>query len=64
MSADLTVQLLLINTSMLIFFADDTVLYAPGSTPAQALTHPLSAFDAFQSSLLNHRLVLNAEKTK
>lgn len=32
--------------------------------PPKPLTHPQSALQAFQLSLLNHRLVLNAEKTK
>ena len=49
---------------MSAFFADDTISYALGSTPAQALIHLQSASDAPQISLLNHRLLLNAEKTK
>ncbi len=49
---------------MSIFFADDTILFAPGSTPGQAITHLQSAFKELQLSLINHKLVLNADKTK
>ncbi len=34
------------------YFADDTIIYAPGSTQTQALTCLQSAFDTFQSSLI------------
>ncbi len=46
------------------YFADDTILFGPGSTPAQAITPPQSACNEFQWSLISDKLVLNAEKTK
>lgn len=39
----------LINAS---FFADDTILYGPGSTTAKGLNRSQYAFDAFQLSIL------------
>lgn len=45
-------------------YADDRVFYASGATTTQAVTHLQAACDAFHVAFVNHRLVLNAKKTK
>lgn len=46
------------------FYADDTVLYATGSSVDLAIENLQSPFEAFQKSLITHELVLNSGKTK
>ena len=46
------------------FYADDTVIYCCASTLAKATEYLQNAFIVFQNTLLQLKLVLNAEKTK
>uniref|UniRef100_A0A8C5N2E5 Reverse transcriptase domain-containing protein n=1 Tax=Gouania willdenowi TaxID=441366 RepID=A0A8C5N2E5_GOUWI len=46
------------------FYADDTIIYCFGSSLEQAVNSLQKAFVSVQHSLINLKLVLNAEKTK
>lgn len=46
------------------FYADDTVLFATGSSVDLAIENIQSPFEAFQKSFITHELVLNSGKTK
>ena len=46
------------------YYADDTILYCVGDSPAQATAGLQSAFNSLQSSLFDLKLVLNSKKTK
>lgn len=46
------------------FYADDTVIYSCGSTLVQAIDSLQKAFSTIQHSLLQLKLVLNADKSK
>ena len=46
------------------FYADDTIIYCFGSTPARAVESLQKAFDVVQQTLLQLKLVLNTDKTK
>ncbi len=46
------------------YYADDTILYSAGPTLELTVMNLQNAFDVFQKALVDHRLVLNPEKTK
>lgn len=46
------------------FYADDTIIYCFGSSPAKAVESLQKAFDVVQRTLMQLKLVLNADKTK
>lgn len=53
-----------VSDTNLHFYADDTVIYCYGSSLTQAIETLQKAFVAFQHSLIQLKLVLNADKTK
>ncbi len=46
------------------YYADDTILYSTGPTLETSVMNLQSAFNVFQQALVEHKLVLNPEKTK
>uniref|UniRef100_A0A669B412 Reverse transcriptase domain-containing protein n=1 Tax=Oreochromis niloticus TaxID=8128 RepID=A0A669B412_ORENI len=53
-----------VSDTNLHFYADDTVIYCYGSSLTQAIETLQKAFAAFQHSLIQLKLVLNADRTK
>uniref|UniRef100_A0AAX7U0Q4 Reverse transcriptase domain-containing protein n=1 Tax=Astatotilapia calliptera TaxID=8154 RepID=A0AAX7U0Q4_ASTCA len=53
-----------VSNASMHFYADDTVIYSFGSNFEKAIESLQKAFDVVQHTLLELKLVLNAEKTK
>uniref|UniRef100_A0A669EEG1 Reverse transcriptase domain-containing protein n=1 Tax=Oreochromis niloticus TaxID=8128 RepID=A0A669EEG1_ORENI len=53
-----------VSNASMHFYADDTVIYSFGSNLEKAIESLQKAFDVVQHTLLELKLVLNAEKTK